>query len=280
MPPPGNRGMLSPIVTAGVLGGRVQRETRGPRVESHYLFNITLHLPRAHTHIPGPARGPCWSCHGRMGRWLERRRPELVRLATGDVDRVPSRGPSSPECAPCVEDHRPAGVGVEGPEDPHTVVPCRGGQDRETQGRAPWHTPPAQLIWDPRLLGPPGWTNAQLSLSREGYRVDGCTHFLLLTACSLGTGAALYRCAYLRGTATGFASPCTPVYVSEHPLSCSLRVLSRVLCCLQYAPVHYAALVPLSCIPRFLFTNYHAALLLSSFPGMALSTHLSVSSSV
>ena len=90
----------------------------------------------------------------------------------------------------------------------------------------------------------------------------------------------MYRCAYLRGTATGFASPCTPVYVSEHPLSCSFRVLSRVLCCLQYAPVHYAALVPLSCIPRFLFTNYHAALLLSSFPGMALSTHLSVSSSV
>lgn len=70
----------------------------------------------------------------------------MVRLATGDVDRVPSRGPSSLECVPCVEDHRPAGVGVGGPEDPHTVVPCRGGQDCETQGRAPWHTPPAQLI--------------------------------------------------------------------------------------------------------------------------------------
>ena len=76
-------------------------------------------------------------------------------------DRVPSQGPSSPECAPCAEDHRPAGVAVEGPEEPHTVVPCRGGQDRDIHGRAPWQTPPAQLTRHctvrprgPRLLGP------------------------------------------------------------------------------------------------------------------------------
>ncbi|CAM9835286.1 unnamed protein product [Rangifer tarandus platyrhynchus] len=64
-------------------------------------------------------------------------------------------------------------------------------QDREIQGRAPWHTPPAQLTRhctvrprDPRLLRPRNGPPPQLNLSDEGYRADGCIHSLLLTACS------------------------------------------------------------------------------------------------
>ena len=51
MPPPGNRGMLSPIVTAGVLGGRVQRREKPEGQGLRVIISSTLPFtPRAHTH--------------------------------------------------------------------------------------------------------------------------------------------------------------------------------------------------------------------------------------
>lgn len=127
MPPPGNWGTLSPSHSWGPGRWCRERNHGGPRVESHYLFNITLHpSARTHTHSRSCQRAllkPSWEDAEVTGK-------EAARIGTpGDGrrgDRVTTQSPSSPECAPCVEGHRPGGVGMEGPWDPRIVVPCRG----------------------------------------------------------------------------------------------------------------------------------------------------------
>ena len=277
MPPPGNWGTLSPPQLRS--WEVVQRETtegQGLRVILSSALPFTA--PRKHTHIPGPAKGLCWSRHGRMRRWPERRRPESVCLVTGD--RVTIQSPSSPECAPCVEGHRPGGGGMEGPWDPRNVVPCRGPRTARSKGGLlgtrllpSWLAtalPAPEIHACSARDGPP----PQHSLSDEGCRADGCIHSLLLTACLLvpGVKSSVPLCSF-EGHSHWIPFS-TYISVSEH-FSCSLRVesssLSAVcpgsLCC---------PCTSLSCIPRFLFTNYHAALLLSRFPATALSTSVSL----
>lgn len=200
-------------------------------------------------------------------------------------DRVPSQGPSSPECAPCAEDHRPAGVAVEGPEEPHTVVPRRGGQDRDIHGRAPWQTPPAQLTRHctvrprgPRLLGP-GMDHCPSSacLVRAPEQTQLYSFPTLHSLSTSDWSRLVYHCACLRGTATGCAPARASVCLSEHPLSCSLRVLSSPLFAVWPGSPRCpcASLSPASLDSSSQITMQ---LLLPSFPGMVLSTPLSVSS--
>ena len=203
---------------------------------------------------------------------------EAARIGTpGDGrrgDRVTIQSPSSPECAPCVEGHRLVVEAWRAPGIPATLSRAEGPGPRDPRegslahascpADSPLHCPPSRST----PVGPgmdPRPSTACLMRAAEQTAV-----FIL--CCSRPVYWSLESSVPLCSFEgySHWIPFSTYISVSEH-LSCSLRELSRVLC-LRYAPVHYAALVPLS--PVSLDSSLQIITQLSCYPTFQLWRYL------